>query len=124
LASKVYLIGAGPGDPGLITVKGLRRLQEADVVVYDRLVDQRLLTEAKKGADLVFVGKGPGERAMEQEEINRYLVDRALEGKVIARLKGGDPFVFGRGGEEALALAHAGVPFEVIPGVTSAIAAP
>ena len=121
---KVYLIGAGPGDPGLITVRGLSRLQEADVVVYDRLVDQRLLAKVNKGAELVFVGKGPGERTMEQEEINHYLVERALEGRTIARLKGGDPFVFGRGGEEARALALAGVPFEVVPGVTSAIAAP
>ena len=124
MVGKVYLIGAGPGDPGLITVKGLHCLQEADVVVYDRLVDQRLLGTARKEAELVFVGKGPGERAMEQENINRYLVDRALEGKVIARLKGGDPFVFGRGGEEAQALAQARVPFDVVPGVTSAIAAP
>ena len=121
---KVYLIGAGPGDPGLITVKGLRCLQEADVVVYDRLVDSRLLTHARKDAELVFVGKGPGQRTMEQEDINRFLVDRAKEGKVVARLKGGDPFVFGRGGEEALALAEAEVSFEVVPGVTSAIAAP
>ena len=124
MSGKVYLIGAGPGDPGLITVKGLSRLQRADVVVYDRLVDQRLLSKAGEGAELVYVGKGPGERAMEQEEINRYLVTRAREGAVIARLKGGDPFVFGRGGEEAQALALAGVPFEVVPGVTSAIAAP
>ena len=124
MVGKVYLIGAGPGDPGLITVKGLHCLQEADVVVYDRLVDQRLLGTARKEAELVFVGKGPGERDMEQENINRYLVDRALEGKVIARLKGGDPFVFGRGGEEAQALAQARVPFDVVPGVTSAIAAP
>ena len=122
MVGKVYLIGAGPGDPGLITVKGLRCLQQADVVVYDRLVDKRLLSNAKEGAKLVFVGKGPSERFMEQEEINRYLVDQAKESKVVARLKGGDPFVFGRGGEEAQALA--GIPFEVVPGVTSAIAAP
>ena len=120
----VYLIGAGPGDPGLITVKGLRRLQRAEVVVYDRLVDRRILGRAGMGAELVYVGKGPGQRAMEQEELNRYIVERALEGKVVARLKGGDPFVFGRGGEEAQALALAGVPFEVVPGVTSAVAAP
>ena len=120
----VYLIGAGPGDPGLITVKGLSRLQEAEVIVYDRLVDRRILGKVGIGAELVYVGKGPGQRAMEQEELNRYIVDRALEGKVVARLKGGDPFVFGRGGEEAQALALAGVPFEVVPGVTSAVAAP
>ena len=124
MPGKVYLVGAGPGDPGLITVKGLRCLHEADVVVYDRLVDYRLLAQARKGADLVFVGKGPGERVMEQEEINRYLVDSAMTGMVVVRLKGGDPFVFGRGGEEAQALALAGISFEVVPGVTSAIAAP
>ena len=118
------MIGAGPGDPGLITVKGLGLLRKAEVVVYDRLVDRRILGGAGMGAELVYVGKGPGQRAMEQEEINRCIVDRALEGKVVARLKGGDPFVFGRGGEEAQALALAGVPFEVVPGVTSAVAAP
>lgn len=121
---KVYLIGAGPGDPGLITVKGLRCLEEADVVVYDRLVGSRLLDRAREGAELVYVGKGPDSRAMEQDDINRCLVDRAKEGKIVTRLKGGDPFVFGRGGEEAQALAQAGIPFEVVPGVTSAIAAP
>ncbi|MCE2464337.1 MAG: uroporphyrinogen-III C-methyltransferase, partial [Dehalococcoidia bacterium] len=120
----VYLIGAGPGDPGLLTVKGLRFLRKAEVVVYDRLVDRRILGRAGMGAELGYVGKGPGQRAMEQEELNRYIVERALEGKVGARLKGGDPFVFGRGGEEAQALALAGVPFEVVPGVTSAVAAP
>ncbi len=124
MAGKVYLIGAGPGDPGLITVKGLRRLREADVVVHDRLVDSRLLKEVREGAELVYVGKGAGERAMEQDEINRCLVSEAKKGNVVARLKGGDPFVFGRGGEEALALAQARIPFEVVPGVTSAIAAP
>jgi uroporphyrinogen III methyltransferase/synthase len=124
LAGKVFLIGAGPGDPGLITVKGLRCLRQAQVVVYDRLVDHRLLQQAGPEAELVYVGKGPGRRAMEQEEINRYLVRRASEGRLVARLKGGDPFVFGRGGEEALALARAALPFEVVPGVTSAVAAP
>ena len=124
MAGKVYLIGAGPGDPGLITVKGLSRLQRADVVVHDRLVDGRLLEQVDPGAELVYVGKGPARRAMEQEGINGLLVRRASEGKTVARLKGGDPFVFGRGGEEALALANAGIPFEVVPGVTSAVAAP
>ena len=124
MAGKVYLIGAGPGDPDLITVKGLRCLQKADVLVYDRLVDQRLLAETKAGAETLFVGKGPNERAMEQDDINSYLVAAAQQDKVVARLKGGDLFVFGRGGEEALALAQAGVPFEVVPGVTSATAAP
>ncbi len=124
MKGKVYLVGAGPGDPGLITVKGLRYLQKAEVVVYDRLVDKRLLDKAPKEAQLVFVGKSPGQRGMEQEEINRTLVDNSLAGRTVVRLKGGDPFVFGRGGEEALALAKAGVPFEIVPGITSAIAAP
>ena len=124
MKGKVYLIGAGPGDPGLITVKGLRCLEEADVVVYDRLVGSRLLDRAKDGAELVYVGKSPDSHAMEQEDINRCLVDRSSKGKVVVRLKGGDPFVFGRGGEEAQALAQAGILFEVVPGVTSAIAAP
>ena len=123
MTGKVYLIGAGPGDPGLITVKGLGCLQRAGVVVHDRLVDSRLLGQVEPGAELVYVGKGPGHRAMEQDEINNLLVRVASEGKVVARLKGGDPFVFGRGGEEALALAKAGIPFEVVPGVTSAVAA-
>ena len=124
MVGKVYLVGAGPGDPGLITVRGLQCLEEADVVVYDRLIDHRLLEQARAGAELVFVGKGPRQRTMEQEEINQLLAERAQEEKVVVRLKGGDPFVFGRGGEEALALAQSGVPFEVVPGVTSAIAAP
>ncbi len=124
MGGKVYLVGAGPGDPGLITVRGLQCLEAADVVVYDRLVDHRLLERAPSGAELVFVGKGPGQRVMEQKEINQLLVERAREGKMVVRLKGGDPFVFGRGGEEAQELAQSNVPFEVVPGVTSAIAAP
>ena len=121
---KVSLIGAGPGDPGLITEKGLSRLRQADVVVYDRLIDPRLLDEARAEAELVYVGKAAGDGQIEQEEINQLLADRGIEGKTVARLKGGDPFVFGRGGEEVLSLARAGVPFEVVPGVSSAIAAP
>ena len=121
---KVFLVGGGPGDPGLITVKGLTKLQQADVVVYDRLVDVRLLDHARKDAERVYVGKGPDQHAMSQEEINRMLVDRASQGQSVVRLKGGDPFVFGRGGEEALALAEAGLDFEVVPGVTSAVAVP
>ena len=121
---KVYLVGAGPGDPGLITVKGLRCLEQADLVVYDRLMDPALLEAAPQSAQRLFVGKERGRQAMTQQEINDLLVQRATAGDVVVRLKGGDPFVFGRGGEEALALAQHGVPFEVVPGITSAIAAP
>ena len=116
-------MGAGPGDPGLITVKGKRCLGKAQVVVYDRLMDPALLQAAPPSAELVFVGKERGRQALSQDEINQLLVDRAGAGKVVVRLKGGDPFVFGRGGEEALALAESGLPFEVVPGVTSAVAA-
>lgn len=120
---KVYLVGAGPGDPGLITVKGLRCLSQAQVVVYDRLLDPSLLQAAPTDAEQVFVGKARGRQALTQDQINQLLVDRAAEGKTVVRLKGGDPFVFGRGGEEALTLVQHGIPFEVVPGVTSAIAA-
>lgn len=120
----VYLVGGGPGDPGLITVKGLACLRRADVVLYDRLVAPELLDEAPPTAELVDVGKEPTRHRRSQEEINALLVEKAQEGKTVVRLKGGDPFVFGRGGEECLALAGAGIPFEVVPGVTSAIAVP
>ena len=120
---RVYLVGAGPGDPGLMTIAGLQRLKEADVVVYDRLVSEALLKEARANADLIFVGKAAGE-SHDQEAINRLLVEQAREAKCVVRLKGGDPFVFGRGGEEAEALRAAGIPFEVVPGVTSAVAVP
>ena len=120
----VYLVGAGPGDPGLITVKGLECIQTADTVVYDRLVSPQLLTMVSQGAELVYVGKSAHHHALPQEEINSLLVRKGLAGKRVARLKGGDPFLFGRGGEEAGALAEAGITFEVVPGVTSAIAAP
>jgi uroporphyrinogen III methyltransferase/synthase len=119
----VYLVGAGPGDPGLITARGLDLLRRAEVVVYDRLAGEALLDEAASGALLVNAGKRPGAPVMTQDEINACLVEHGAAGKLVVRLKGGDPFVFGRGGEEALALAAAGVPFEVVPGVTSAIAA-
>ena len=119
----VYLVGAGPGDPGLITVAGLRRLKEADVIVYDRLVSEALLREARSDAELIFVGKIAGE-SHDQEAINRLLIEKAREGKQVVRLKGGDPFVFGRGGEEATALREAGILFDVVPGVTSAVAVP
>lgn len=121
---KVFLIGAGPGDPELITVKGLRRLRAADVVLYDRLISPELLDASRPEAERVFVGKGPGCHAMPQHEINALLVNYACQGKTVARLKGGDPFVFGRGGEEALALIAAGISFEIIPGISSAIAVP
>lgn len=121
---KVYLIGAGPGDPELITVKGLRYLRMADVVLYDRLISLDLLSEAPDTARRVFVGKGPQLHTLPQEAINTLMIAYARSGCAVVRLKGGDPFVFGRGGEEALALALAGVPFEVVPGVSSAIAVP
>src|SRR5207237_828690 len=119
----VALVGAGPGDPGLMTVRGLALLRRADVVVYDRLVDRRLLREAS-GARRIFAGKASGDHALLQEQINALLVLHARRGRRVVRLKGGDPFVFGRGGEEAAALAAAGVRYEVVPGVSSAIAAP
>ncbi|MBI4787727.1 MAG: uroporphyrinogen-III C-methyltransferase [Chloroflexi bacterium] len=120
----VYLIGAGPGDPGLITVRGLELLRCADVVVYDRLIAPSLLREARPDAEQVYVGKAVSHHTLPQCEINALLVDRARRGQSVARLKGGDPFVFGRGGEEALALAAARIRFEIVPGVTSAIAVP
>ena len=119
----VALVGAGPGDPGLITVRGLELLRRADVVVYDRLVDPRLLEEAPR-ARRVFAGKTTGHHALPQERINALLITHARRGRRVVRLKGGDPFVFGRGGEEAEALARARVPFEIVPGVTSAVAVP
>jgi uroporphyrin-III C-methyltransferase len=120
----VYLVGAGPGDPELITVRGLRCLQRADVVVYDRLASPELLDEAPRHARRIYAGKSAGRQALRQEEINALLVRHARAGRTVVRLKGGDPFVFGRGGEEALACAEAGVSWEVVPGVTSPVAAP
>ena len=120
----VYLVGAGPGDPGLITVRGLELLRRAEVLVYDRLVGTELLDEAPPGCLLVDASKRPDHHTMTQEEIDACLVEHGLAGRLVVRLKGGDPFVFGRGGEEAQALSAAGVPFEVVPGITSAIAAP
>jgi uroporphyrinogen III methyltransferase/synthase len=122
--AKVYLVGAGPGDPGLITVKGLECIAAADAVIYDYLAAPALLKHAATGAELIYVGKKGGEHTLPQDEINALIVAKARENKVVTRLKGGDPFVFGRGGEEAEVLAEAGIPFEVVPGVTSAVAAP
>jgi uroporphyrinogen III methyltransferase/synthase len=119
----VYLVGAGPGDPGLVTVRGAELLARADVVVYDRLAPAALLDLAPAAAERISVGKAPGRVEMDQDGINSVLVERGRAGATVVRLKGGDPFVFGRGGEEAEALAAAGVPFEVVPGITSAIAA-
>jgi len=121
---KVYLVGAGPGDPGLITVKGLECLRQADAVVYDRLVDESILGEAHPQAEKIYVGKASSHHTMEQEMINQLLIKKAHDGKVVVRLKGGDPFVLGRGGEEAEVLARNGIPFEVVPGVSSAVAVP
>jgi len=120
----VYLVGAGPGDPGLLTVRGAEVLGRADVVVYDRLSVATLLDLAPPGAERISVGKAPGRATMPQEEINALLVERGKGGQEVVRLKGGDPFVFARGGEEAQALLDAGVSFEVVPGITSAIAVP
>jgi len=120
----VYLVGAGPGDPGLITVKGQACIEQAEVVIYDYLASAHLLKHASPDAELIYVGKKGGDHTLSQDGINALIVAKALEGKVVARLKGGDPFIFGRGGEEAQALIDAGLPFEVVPGVTSAIAAP
>ncbi len=120
----VSLVGAGPGDPSLFTVGGVARMAAADVVLYDRLANAALLRHARKDADLIYAGKMPDRHTMTQDEINALLVEKARAGERVVRLKGGDPFVFGRGGEEAEALAAAGIPFEVLPGVTSAIAAP
>ncbi|PIE60880.1 MAG: uroporphyrinogen-III C-methyltransferase [Desulfobacterales bacterium] len=121
---KVYLIGAGPGDPGLLTIKAKECIETADVVVYDYLASPYLLEYAHKNAEIIYVGKKGGDHTLTQDKINRLLVDKAKAGKTVARLKGGDPFVFGRGGEEAQELLASGVAYEVVPGVTSPIAAP
>src|SRR6185369_979359 len=120
----VYIVGGGPGDPGLITVKGLASLRRADVVLYDRLASAELLDEVPADTELIDVGKEPKRHRRSQDEINALLIEKAREGKIVVRLKGGDPFVFGRGGEECQALAEAGIRYEVVPGVSSAIAVP
>ncbi|HTN73036.1 MAG TPA: uroporphyrinogen-III C-methyltransferase [Methylomirabilota bacterium] len=121
---KVYLVGAGPGDPGLMTVRGMELLRTAQVLVYDQLVSPALLEQVCSTAIRIYVGKKAGCHCIAQEEINEVLIGRARLGHEVVRLKGGDPFVFGRGGEEAEALADAGIPFEIVPGVSSAMAAP
>src|SRR4030065_105766 len=121
---KVYLVGAGPGDPKLLTLRASELLTKADIVIYDRLVGKSILKMAPKTARKIYVGKRSGRHEVPQDKINQLLISCAFEGKVIVRLKGGDPFLFGRGGEEAETLLEKNVPFEVVPGVTSAIAAP
>jgi uroporphyrinogen III methyltransferase/synthase len=124
MSAMVYLVGAGPGDPNLITVKGKQAIERADVIVYDRLASPQLLQNARPDAERIYVGKLPDRHTLTQDEINELLVEKAKEGNVVTRLKGGDPFIFGRGGEEAERLVDAGIPFEVVPGITSAIAVP
>lgn len=120
----VYLVGAGPGDRELITLKGKRAIEEADIIFYDRLINTELLTFAKENVELVYCGKKPNDHSIKQETINKLLVKHAQKGKVVTRLKGGDPFIYGRGGEEAEQLAQHRVPFEVVPGISAGIAAP
>jgi len=121
---RVYLVGAGPGDPELLTLKALRILRRADVVLYDRLVAKEILELIPEGAEKVYVGKRPGKHSVPQDRISEILADEAQKGRIVVRLKGGDPFLFGRGGEEAQELHRRGIPFEVVPGVSSALAVP
>src|SRR5512140_2817357 len=120
----VYLVGAGPGDPGLVTLRAKECIENADAIVYDHLANPQMLSWARDDAEIVYAGKEAGESQLSQQEINALLIEKAREGKQVVRLKGGDPFVFGRGAEEAQAIAGAGVPFEIVPGITSAIAGP
>ena len=120
----VYLVGAGPGDVGLLTIRGAELLGRADVIVYDALCNPALLKFAPSAAEIIFGGKRAAAHAIPQDQINKLLVEKAREGKTVVRLKGGDPFVFGRGGEEAEELAEADVPFEIVPGISSTVAAP
>ena len=120
----VYLVGAGPGDPMLITVKGLEAIREAEVILYDRLANPKLLEHAPEGCELIYCGKLPDRHVLRQEAINSLLVEKSLEGKTVVRLKGGDPGMFGRVGEEAAALAENGIAYSIVPGITSGMAAP
>src|SRR6185312_16609634 len=120
----VYLVGAGPGDAGLLTLRGAELIGRADVVVYDALVNKELLRLAPKTAEIIYGGKRSSDHAIPQDELNALLVTKAREGKTVVRLKGGDPYIFGRGGEEAAELAAAKIPFEVVPGVSSVVAGP
>ena len=124
MSGKVYLVGAGPGDPGLLTLRAAELMQIATVIVYDRLADERILSLAPSTARRIYVGKAASKHTMPQKEINQLLVNLATKGETVVRLKGGDPFVFGRGGEEALQLAEVNIPFEIVPGITSAVAVP
>ncbi len=121
---RVYLTGAGPGDIELLTVKALRVIQKADVIIYDRLANREILDEAKSGCEFIYVGKEDSHHTLPQEKINEILYKSALDNNIVVRLKGGDPFVFGRGGEEGIYLRERGIEFELIPGITSAIAVP
>ena len=121
---KVFIVGAGPGDPDLITVKAMKCLEQADVILYDRLVNPVLLKYGKADTEIIYCGKEPGNHCVSQDAINQFLIEKAFAGKTVVRLKGGDPFIFGRGGEEAEVLVQNGIDFEVVPGVTSGISAP
>lgn len=120
----VYLVGAGPGDPDLITIRGVNVIKKADVVIYDRLANPELLSYSSEKSEHIYVGKRPGKPSVSQDQINRIIISKAKEGKTVARLKGGDPFIFGRGGEECEALAVENISFEIVPGISSALAAP
>ena len=123
-SGKVYLVGAGPGDPQLLTIKAVKALKEADVVIYDRLVGEEILCLAPESAEMIYVGKRTGKHEVPQDKITELIIEKAQGGGKIVRLKGGDPFIFGRGGEEAEALVEKGIEFEVVPGVSSAVVAP
>ena len=124
MPGKVYIVGAGPGDPELITIKGLNAIKKADVILYDRLIPKKLLEYAKANCELIYVGKERGKHTYTQEKINNLLLEKAKENKIVVRLKGGDPYIFGRGEEECRFLKHKGIDCEVIPGISSLIAAP